>query len=220
MPLLWGWLCRQRQSVKYDLLLERSIGLGITDEVRRHAARICDIQREEMVLEFELSKLVGESQFLPYGKVFARFGFGRRVEALLLSQLYPFENYLGTDGKPDIKIRKGRRSGKPTKRHLSLHRFCKALGYAPSQESSGDLQKSKVVGGSDLCRKALWQWIFTRIEPQRSRLNNDIGDRLGELMDLEKASGRPVRLVRSRVAAKAVKILFKELVRELVQSEI
>jgi len=71
-----------------------------------------------------------------------------------------------------------------------------------------------------LCRKALWQWIFTRIEPQRTRLNNDIGDRLGELMDLEKASGRPVRLVRSRVAAKAVKILFKELVRELVQSEI
>jgi hypothetical protein len=218
VPLLWGWLCRQRQSVKYDLLLERSIGLGITDEVRRHAARICDIQREEMVLEFEFSKLVGEPQFLPYRKVFARFGFGRRVEALLLSQLYPFENYLGADGKPDIKIRKGRRSGKPTKRHLSLHRFCKALGYAPSQESSGDLQKSKVVGGSDLCRKALWQWIFTRIEPQRTRLNNDIGDRLGQIMDAEKASGRPVRLVRSRVAAKAVKLLFKELVHELVYS--
>ena len=31
MPLLWGWLCGQQQSVKYDLLLERSIGLGITD---------------------------------------------------------------------------------------------------------------------------------------------------------------------------------------------
>jgi hypothetical protein len=218
VPLMWGWLCGQRQSVKYDLLLERSIGLGLTDEVRRHAARICDIQREEMVLEFELSKLVGEPQFLPYRKVFARFGFGRRVEALLLSQIYPFENYLAADGKPDVKIRKGRRSGKPTKRHLSLHRFCKALGYAPSQESSGDINKSKVVGGSDLCRKALWQWIFTRIEPHRTRLKNDIGDRLGEIMDAEKASGRPVRLVRSRVAAKAVKLLFKELVHELVYS--
>ena len=218
VPLLWGWLCGQRQSIKYDLLLERSIGLGITDEVRRHAARICDLQREEMTIEFELSKLVGEPQFLPYRKVFARFGFGRRVEALLLSQIYPFENYLA-DGKPDIKIRVGRRSGKPTKRHLSLRRFCKALGYAPSQESSGDLQKSKVVGGSDLCRKALWQWIFTRIEPARARLANDIGDRLGKVMDVEKASGRPVRLVRSRVAAKAVKMLFKELVYELVYTE-
>jgi hypothetical protein len=38
-------------------------------------------------------------------------------------------------------------------------------------------------------------------------------------MDVEKFSGRPVRLVRSRVAAKAVKLLFKELVRELVQSK-
>ncbi|MEG4943993.1 IS110 family transposase [Microcoleus sp. F4-D5] len=218
VPLLWGWLCGERQSVKYDLMLQRSIGLGITAELRRHAARICDLQREEMFLEFELSKLVGEPQFLAYRRVFARFGFGRRVEALLLSQIYPFENYLAADGKPDIKIRKGRRSGKPTKRHLSLRRFCKALGYAPSQESSGDLQKSKVVGGSDLCRKALWQWIFTRIEPQRCRLANDTGDRLGEIMDSEKASGRPVRLVRSRVAAKAVKMLFNELVRELVQN--
>ena len=215
VPLLWGWLCGQRQSVKYDLMLERSIGLGITDEVRRHAARICDLQREEMAIEFELSKLVGEPQFLPYRKVFARFGFGRRVESLLLSQIFPFENYLDAEGKSDIKIRIGRRSGKPTKRHLSLRRFCKALGYAPSQESSGDLQKSKVAGGSDLCRKALWQWIFTRIEPRRARLANDIGDRLGEIMDAEKLSGRPVRLVRSRVAAKAVKLLFKELVREL-----
>jgi hypothetical protein len=107
---------------------------------------------------------VAQSQFLPDRKVFARFGFGRRVEALLLSQIYPFENYLAADGKPDVKIRNGRRSGKPTKRHLSLRRF-------------------------------------------------------GEIMDAEKASGPPVRLVRSRVAAKAVKLLFKELTHELVYSQ-
>ena len=199
-------------------MLEKSIRLGIDEGVRLHAARICDIQREEMAVEFQLSKFVSESQFLPYRKVFARFGCGRRIEALLLSQIYPFENYLAADGKPDVKIRKGRKSGKPTQRHLSLHRFSKALGYALAQESSGDVQKSKVSGGSDLCRKALWQWIFTRIEPKRARLNNEIGDRLGQLIDLEKASDRPVRLVRSRVAAKAVKLLFKELVHELVYS--
>jgi len=216
VPLLWGWLCGQRPSVKYDLMLEKSIGLGIDEGVRLHAARICDLQREELTVEFRLSKLVSEPQFLPYRKVFARFGFGRRVEALLLSQIYPLENYFAADGKPEVKIRKGRNSGKATKRPLSLRRFCKALGCAPSQESSGDINRSRVSSGSDLCRKALWQWIFTRIEPSRARLNNDIGDRLGEIMDAEKASGRPVRLVRSRVAAKAVKLLFKELVQELV----
>jgi hypothetical protein len=201
-------------------MLEQSIGLGIDEGVRFHAARICDIQREEMVVEFQLSKLVSEPQFLPYRKVFARFGFGRRVEALLLSQIYPFENYLAADGKPDVKIRNGRLSDKATKRHLSQRRFCKALGYAPSQQSSGDINRSRVSGGSDLCRVALWQWVFTRIEPQRARLKNEIGSRLGEIMDAEKLSGRPVRLVRSRVAAKAVKLLFKELVRELVYSKI
>jgi len=88
VPLFWGWLCHPRPSVKYDLMLEKSIGLGINEGVRLHAARICDIQREEMAVEYELSKLVSEPQFLPYRKVFARFGFGCRVEALLLSQIY------------------------------------------------------------------------------------------------------------------------------------
>jgi transposase len=216
VPLFWGWLCGQRPSARYDRLYEQSIGLGLTDEVRRHAARICDLQNEEMFLEFELSKLVGEPQFLPYRRVFARFGFGRRVEALLLSQIYPLENYFAPDGKPDVRISNGRKSGNPTKRYLSERRFTKALGCAPSQESSGDINRSRVSGGSDLCRRALWQWIFTRIEPQRCRLANDIGSRLGEIVDEEKLSGRPVRLVRSRVAAKAVKLLFKELVAEFV----
>ena len=62
----------------------------------------------------------------------ARTIVSRRVEALLLSQIYPFENYLAADGKPDVKIRNGRLSHKATKRHLSLRRFSKALGYAPS----------------------------------------------------------------------------------------
>ncbi|MCY7383317.1 MAG: transposase [Microcoleus sp. CAN_BIN18] len=220
VPFLWGWLAGQRPSVKYDLLYEKSVGLGIAESVRLHAARLCDLQREEMAIEHELRSLLSAPQFMAYRKIFARFGFGQRVEAVLLSQIFPLENYLNADGKPEVRIKKGRRSGKPTKRHLSLRRFMKALGYAPSQESSGDLQKSKVVGGSDLCRKALWQWVFTRIEPHRSRLKNDIGDRLGKLIDAEKASGRPVKLVRSRIAAKAVKLLFKELVRELVHSQI
>jgi len=65
VPLFWGWLCGQRPSVKYDLMLEQSIGLGIDEGVRFHAARICDIQREEMTVEFQLSLLVSEPQFLP-----------------------------------------------------------------------------------------------------------------------------------------------------------
>jgi len=85
----------------------------------------------------------------------------------------------------------------------------------PRTRGSGDINRSKVSGGSDLCRKALWQWIFTRIEPKQRRLAKDIGCHLGEMLDSEKARGRPVKLARSRVAAKAVKMLFKELVRAI-----
>ena len=38
---------------------------------------------------------------------------------------------------------------------------------------------------------------------------------LGKIVDAEKATGKPIRLVRMRVAAKAVRLLFRELVKEM-----
>jgi hypothetical protein len=76
-------------------------------------------------------------------------------------------------------------------------------------------EKPKLLVGQTLCRKSLWQWVFTRIEPKRSRLKNDIGKILGEQLDTEKAAGRPVKLVRNRVAAKGARLLFRELVKSL-----
>ncbi|MEH2274649.1 MAG: IS110 family transposase [Nostoc sp.] len=212
-PLLWGWLAGVRKSTRYDRLYSQTVGLGITDTVREHAKRICDLQREEHAIEVELRELLADSRFDHYRTVFKKFGFGDRLCAVLISQIYPIEGFLDADGKPEVKIRQGRNSKKPTKRHLSLRRFQKALGAAPSLEASGDSRKSKVVGGSDLCRKSLWQWVFTRIEPQRARLKNDIGKILGSQIDTEKAAGRPVKLVRNRVAAKGAKLLFRELVK-------
>ena len=64
---------------------------------------------------------------------------------------------------------------------------------------------------------ALWQWVFTRIEPQRSRPKNQIGEALGNELDKEKAQGRSVKLVRSRISARAARLLFKALVKELLE---
>ncbi|OUL36378.1 IS110 family transposase [Nostoc sp. T09] len=213
VPLLWGWLAGERPSRKYDSLYFQTVGLGITATVRHHASRLCNLQSEEFSIEEELSQLLNDSRFEKYRTTFARFGFGPRLSAVIISQIYPIEAFLDADGKPEIRIRSGRNSKKPTKRHLSLRRFQKALGLAPSLESSGDMKKSKVIGGSDLCRKAMWQWVFTRIEPKRSRLDNSIGETLGELLDREKAAGRPVKLVRMKVASRAARLLFRELVK-------
>ena len=211
MPLLWAWLAGQKQSKKYDRLYEQTVGLGITATVKRHATRLCDLQQEEIDIEQELLELLSVQSFQPYLGVFAQFGFGMRLQAILISQIHPIEAYLSPANKPEVIIRKGRKSGKPTKRHLSLRRFMKALGVAPGKEASGDKELDR-VGGSDICRLGLWQWVYTRIEPHRARLANDIGKQLGDALDLAKANKQPIRLVRSRIAAKAAKMLFKALV--------
>ncbi|MFM2064716.1 MAG: hypothetical protein RLZZ507_4387 [Cyanobacteriota bacterium] len=211
VPLLWGWLAGERQSTKYDRLYSQTAGVGLTDSVKFHSQRICSLQREEQLIEDELAVLLKDARFEKYIQVFEEFKFGDRLQATILSQIFPLENFFGEDGKPVVKIRKGRISGKPTKRYLSLRRFQKALGYAPTQESSGDISKNKVSGGSAVCRKAIWQWVFSSVEPARRR-SNPLVKELGNWLDQEKKAGVPVALVRSRTAVKAVKLLFKKLV--------
>lgn len=211
--LFWAWLAGEKPCKRYDNLYGSSTGIGLGDEVVNSAKLLRTLHERERVLELEMRSLMKDERFLQYRKVFAGFGFGERVEALTLSQIYPLENYLDEDGKPEIKIRKGKESGKPTKRHLSRRRLQKALGVAPVREWSGDKKRSKKAGSS-LCRIAFWQWLFTRIEPPKRRLKTDIGKLLGDRLDKEKQH-KPVKLARSRVCAYAVDLLFRELVKEL-----
>jgi transposase len=126
---------------------------------------------------------------------------------------------MGPDGMPEVKIRKGKNSGKPTKRYLSLRRFQKMLGVAPVREQSGEGRSKTKKAGSSLCRTALWQWLYTRIEPgnSNSALKNEMGKKLREIFELEK-SHKPIKLARSRTVAKATQLLFSELVREVIGS--
>ncbi len=104
-----------------------------------------------------------------------------------------------------------RNSGKTTKRYLSRRRFEKALGVAPTEDSSVDKESKKIVGGSDLCRLSLWQWIFCRLEIKRCRPKTKIGQYLGQVTDAEKATGKPIHLIRMRIAAASARLLFREL---------
>lgn len=213
--LFWGWLAGERKAVRYDNSYAQTVGLGLQPETRNSAKAICELSKRERQIELAMRHLMKDIRFTQYRKVFAAFGFGERVEALLLSQIYPLENYL-VEGSPEIRIRVGKNSGLPTKRHLSRRRFQKALGVAPTREDSGDKHSSKKAGSS-LCRMALWQWLFTRIEPKRNRVKSQLGQQLGELLDAEKKT-RPVKLARSRVCSKAAALLFRELVKELSSS--
>ena len=211
--LFWAWLAGEKSCKRYDKLYGATTGIGLGDELVNSAQLLRSLHKRERALELEMRSHLKDPRFLPYRQVFARFGFGERVSALVLSQIYPLSNYLDDDGRPEVKIRKGKVSGKPTKRHLSRRRLQKALGVAPTREWSGDKKRSKKAGSS-LCRIALWQWLFTRIEPPKRRLKTDIGKILGDRLDSEKQH-KPTKLARSRVCAYAVDLLFRELVKEL-----
>ena len=83
---------------------------------------------------------------------------------------------------------------------LSLRRFQKCLGLAPTENSSGDVKHRSIIGGIDICRQAFRQWIFTKIEPAKNRLRNDIRDYLGASLDYLKSTKTPIRLTRMNIA--------------------
>jgi transposase len=216
-PLLWGWIAGERNSAKYDRLYDLSVGSGIEDETRFAAKMYCDLALQERLIETELANLIkSDIRFLPYRKVFARFGFGVRTQGIILSQIFPIQNFFGADNKPEITKTRGRNSKKATTKRRSEARFMKSLGVAPTRQWSGDERKKTSQSGSDVCRKALWQWIFTRIEPQKNRPTNPAVDKLITYFVEAKNQKQPIRLVRSRLAAKAARALWRELVAEIV----
>jgi transposase len=211
-PNLWRWVAGRSNSKKYDREYAATVGSGIEQETRFAAAMLSDLGEQESLLEMELAAIVRTSErFSVYREIFDKFGFGLRISGMILSQIYPFENFLNDEGQPLIAVRKGRNSGKPTRRYLSERRFKKSLGVAPTREWSGQDNRTMQKAGSGLCRTALWQWTFTRIEVARCRPKNEIGIELGRIMDGYKAAKMPARKLRMKVAAKAVEMLFAEL---------
>jgi transposase len=200
-PLLWAWLAGLRKSGRYDAMLGRSVGLGIEEGLRLHAARLCDLQEEEIRLERQLGQLLSEPEFADYLEVFKDFGFGQRVSAIILGQVYPIDNFLSPDGRP-IK-EKGRR--------LSERRFRAALGVAPTDNSSGN-RRGVIVGGSDICRTALWLWRLTRIEPQHTRPKGEVGRQLVQRWEHDRARGS-ISQARGRFLGWAATLLFRQLIK-------
>jgi transposase len=212
-PLFWGWLAGDRRSVRYDTELANTIGLGLTDDVRSAAKAIyANMQRETVVLA-ELNKLLAETQFIPYRAVLTRYGMGSRVQAMVISQLYPLENFLDESGRPIVERSRGRISKKLTLKHLSERRVLKMLGLAPTREQSGTSIDATKKAGSTLCRTAFWQWTFTRIEVSRG-LNTDLGVKLKNKLTELKGSN-PTKLARSKFMAHAAREIFYDLVAEI-----
>jgi hypothetical protein len=218
-PLLWGWMAGIRESKKYDLLYEKTIGQGLKENSRFLAKQLCDFEEQIWKTEKQIAQILADERFTKYIKAFKKFSFGQYVQAVLLAKIYPIERFLGYDGKPEVRISKGRISKKPTKKYLSLRRFQKIVGFAPATESSG--KRTKKIGtsaGSVHCRKAVWLWVFSAVEPKKKRIS-PILQELGETLDKLKNEGKSVNLVRTRIGAIAIKRLFHELTKPPTDDE-
>ncbi|MBD2609507.1 hypothetical protein H6G81_34725 [Scytonema hofmannii FACHB-248] len=83
-------------------------------------------------------------------------------------------------------------------------------------EDARGKQERSVPGGSGHCRQALWQWCLTRIEPKANRrLQIEVGQYLGSYVDKLKIGGTPAKVAQSRCCAKAARLLFQKLTRQI-----
>lgn len=208
--LFWRWLAGDAKSAKYDKLLAGTVGSGLIPETRRLAKMLAQVVVHEALLEKELRECLYDARFSEYRRVMTEFGMGDRIQGLLISQIYPLQNYL-IDGQPEVVwTRSKQHPDKKTKKRLSERRFIKALGLAPSRENSGDKSKTRKAG-SQLCRTAFWQWIHTRFEVKKCRLQSEMGVDLVEVF-LGLEASKPIKLCRSKFAAYAARKLFYRLV--------
>jgi transposase len=210
-PLFWRWVAGSAKSLKYDCEAALLIGSGITAQMRFEAWLLVQIQAQERQTEYELRSLLDDSQFAKYKQVFKKYGFGERQQAILISQIYPLENFLGSDLQPIVLITKGKKSGKPTAKHISLRKVFKMLGVAPTREQSGKSPTVTKKAGSQLCRNAFWLWIFTRIESKTARLKNSTGRDIYGIF-AEYKLNKPIKLARAKTIGKIVAMMFYDLV--------
>jgi transposase len=210
-PLFWRWIAGTGRSLRYDREIGSSIGSGITPEMRFEARLLVQVQAEERRVEYELRSILDDSQFAPYRAVMKKYGFGERAQAMIISQIYPLENFLDEFKQPIVISSRGKVSGSITKKHMSLRKFTKMIGIAPTREQSGKSATVTKKAGSELCRTSLWLWTFTRIESSKGRINTPVGRSLYEIF-ADYKSHKPIKLARAKTVGKAVRMLFYDLV--------
>lgn len=210
-PPLWRWLAGEdigkAKRAKYTAEISASLGLGINSDISEDSAILLSIFRREQSLEIEMAEILKSEIFAKYLPIFENFGFGLRISGIFLSQIYPIEKFMGSDGLPEVRREMGQNG--ITSRYLSIRRFRSMMGLAPQESSSGAKMKSR-KSGNRLCRRTWWQWCLTSLEPKNKR-KTEILQILGKDLDKMKDQGLPIQKARIKICAKACDKLFKEL---------
>lgn len=154
---------------------EQDIGRGISDVSKAIAGTICNLERIQASLEGELDELLAESAFERYQTVFKQWEIEPLTQSAILSAIYPFERFLGPDGK---RIRErvpstGASKHSSTVRDRSLKSFMRAIGCGQKIVQSGK-SEFRVMTGDKTIRAALYAYleytVLVNREPNPFRL--------------------------------------------------
>jgi hypothetical protein len=220
-PPLWRFIAdvpvAKQTNTRYTRLLNNTIGSGLSEFSKDHAIALNENEARQIKVEKCLYALVYQDEFSAYNEAFDMFGFGLRVRSMILSHIYPLESFLGANGKPIIEYVDSTGKRKKSKRDRSLSAFKLACGMGMIEDSSGEKELFR-AGGSALVRVCLWQWCFCTIEAYggKNAPKNEACDKLVEFIRVRKGfAGAKVRVVRSATAARAVELLYKELLKRI-----
>lgn len=221
---MWGYVAGiyTYTNIKnlHNKSIAKAIGIEISQYTKDHARKICELQKQLDQKERDLALLMQSEEFEPYMKVFQKFGFGLRNQALLLCQCYPFDRFL-LDGKIWVDYEESMsKEGVPKtqKRHRSLRSFSLFLGLGYTEKQSGD-KRVKALGGSEVTRASLYAWTLTSVLPARCEktwLGKKLAEAIGDGWQLQalkdsKISGKQKII---RILFKVVRMLFYELHKE------
>lgn len=228
----------KRIAGEYDDSVARLLEIEV-DEYSREQAKLLEfLQDSDSRLEAIVAKLMTHDCFEPYHEVFDKFRFGSKTRAVILCRIYPFESFLGPDGKPIIRIEyrevntydksfeKGRIKAtvtgskeKRTKTDASRNAFKLQMGMGSRLEESGDKTWTENRSGSDLAAKTLWLYIMSKIEPTNAiKDHTEVTEYLTKACDKLKYDENKKRRqdlkgnqVRMRLMSKTVNLLYREL---------
>jgi hypothetical protein len=139
--------------------LARSLGIEISSYTRDHALSIATLQQREQKIVSEIREFLEPEELRPYVEVLERFGFGAKLQAVIIGAVFPLEKFM-VDGKPVIDRWEDDR-GK-YKRDRSRAAFQMSLGSGKRLVESGQTTAYR-YGGSGLCRKQLYVWVNSQI---------------------------------------------------------
>jgi len=216
-PLL-GWLAGCSTSRHYEKLYEESVvgslGIKISEYTKEHARQLVSIEVRATELTKEIDRLIQLPEFNPYVEVLRSFNMGGKVLPLMLTQIYPLDQWL-IDGKQHIEWELGGK-GEWQKRNRSLKSFQAYMGLAYKLKQSGD-KLSKSFLGSELIRAHLYMWCVRILEKGGASLSvpGEVGMRLNaKIKDLSTGGINGTDKI-TRFLFYATRLLWAELIRSL-----